>query len=271
MGEVIYLLKLEWLKVYKYKTYWVLLLMFLILFAGVINIGLNVNTEGSLIDIMTYYRFPNVFANFAYVGKWISFFIIGFISVLSISNEFSNRTFRQNIINGLSRKELFASKVLFLVVISLLMSLVFVLFSLLSGLYYTKTYISEDFTPIFGYFIRFFLMNLGFGSLGLLIASIFRKTGISLFLYLAYVFIIEKFLRYVIHAKIIDNNSKLYYPSNSFEDLVPNPMMSMVKNMTGGASNLQFELTSTQAMITATIYIVIFIFISLYFLQKKDI
>jgi ABC-2 type transport system permease protein len=270
MGEIIFLLKLEWLKVYKYRTYWLLLLMFLLLYIGLLNIGMHVTTNESFLDVLAYYRFPNVFPYFAFMGKWVSFFIIGFISVLSITNEFSNKTFRQNIINGLSRNQLIASKVLFLICISIVLSAVYCLLSIASGLYYTKTYIAADFTPIFGFAFRFFLLNMGFGALGLFFASIFRKTGISLFLYLAYIFVIEKFFRYAIHTKIFGSSKSLFYPANSFEDLAPNPLMNMVKNI-AGENKMDFELSFNEATITAIIYIIILIAISTFFLKKRDI
>ena len=72
--------------------------------------------------------FPTVWEYLGYVGNWLTFFFMGFFAVLMITLEYSNRTLRQNIINGFTRVEFYKAKIYFVLAISFLATLYYAAF-----------------------------------------------------------------------------------------------------------------------------------------------
>ena len=116
------LLAIEWLKIKRYPTFWILAGFFLMLLplwnyqisSGIIQLG-----GGNINLFDRAYSFPGVWSN---VGFWGSVFIV-FMSILVIiltTNEFSYRTHRQNVIDGWSRMQFYHAKVWLVVLLSLL-------------------------------------------------------------------------------------------------------------------------------------------------------
>ena len=101
MTSIPYLLKLEWLKIKNYMPFIVLTGMYVFLLPTVMSVGKSISFPKDF-GIDAYYMFPTIWQSLAYVGNWLSYFILGFLSVLTVTNEFSNRTLRQNIISSLT-------------------------------------------------------------------------------------------------------------------------------------------------------------------------
>src|SRR5690606_18571465 len=98
------LLSIEWLKIKRYGTFWVLTGFFVVLmpllnyqiFRGMVTVGGS--GKGGINLLSQSYSFPAVWGN---IGYWGSIFII-FLSILVIiliTNEFGYKTHRQNVID----------------------------------------------------------------------------------------------------------------------------------------------------------------------------
>ena len=198
MENIIYLLKLEWLKLKSYKPFLVLAGMYFLLLPLVMSVGLNFNLPKQLGSMQAYYMFPTVFQTLAYVGNWLSYFIMGFMAVLTLTNEFSNRTLRQNIISGISRTEFYLSKVYFLLFIAVVGTVYYALVALIYGVFNTETVYFSKITENIDFIPRFLLMSLTYMSFGFMLGIVLRRTGIALFLYFAYIMFIERIVRFLI-------------------------------------------------------------------------
>lgn len=271
MASIFYLLKLEWLKVKNYMPFIVLMGMYLILLPSLMLVGKSISFgEKDVFNINSYYMFPNVWQTLGYVGNWLSYFILGFISVLTVTNEFSNRTLRQNIISGVSRTDFFLSKLYFIIAISGVITLYYILIALGYGIVYTETvYMSKvmdniDMVP------RFFLMCLSFMSLGLLLGVTLRKTGIALFLYFAYIMFIERIIRFLIIGKIFGQDVTLYAPMSATNDLTPVPIPKVVEGLTSTAKVRMF-LDPSEAIVVASVFLCIFFYLAYWQLKKRDL
>ena len=89
---------------------------------------------------MGIFNFPYIWHLNTFLSSTIKFFLL-LVIVSMMSNEYSNKTLKQNLIDGLSKKEFILSK-FYTVVVFALASTVFVFFvSLILGLIYS------DFTP----------------------------------------------------------------------------------------------------------------------------
>src|SRR6188768_2181109 len=82
------------------------------------------------------FDFVDIWQNLAWLAtvfKWIPAFVI----IISVTLEYSQKTIKQNIIDGLSKKEFLASKVALVCVISLGSALLLLLLGLFLGLLYS--------------------------------------------------------------------------------------------------------------------------------------
>ncbi len=252
------LLYLEYLKFRYYRAFRVVGILYLLLLPGLLLMTNNI--EGippELGAIDQYFIFPNIWSSLAYLGNWLSFFFLGIIGVLSISIEFENRTFRQNIITGLSRGQFFSAKFLLVLAVATLATLYFCIVALLAGSISTETiYLSKvlEGLPIIG---QFWLMCVGYTSLGLLMATLFKRTGLALFSYLAYSLFLESIIRWAIHFNFFPNTSMHYYPLNALEDLAPIPIPQLAKELMR-SNEVELFLSPEHAIITASIYLFLF-------------
>lgn len=271
MTPILFLLRLEWLKIKNYIPFVVLSAMYLLLLPTTMSVGKNFNSIGKdTLGIDAYYMFPNIWQSLAYIGNWLSYFILGFISVLTVTNEFSNRTLRQNIISGISRTDFFLSKLYFIIAISGIATLYYAIVAFIFGVFNTETvYLSRvleniDMIP------RYFLMCISFMSLGFLLGVLLRRTGIALFLYFAYIMFIERVIRFLIIGKIFGREAALYAPMSATNDLTPIPIPKIVQGMASEAKTKIF-LSPLEAELTATIFLILFFYGAYYLLKTKDL
>lgn len=78
------------------------------------------------------FTFPEVWHTVAYFSSWFVF-IPAVVVIMFISNEYSFKTHRQNIIDGWSRKQFITSKLMDVMIISLLISVLYIIVSMVSG------------------------------------------------------------------------------------------------------------------------------------------
>ena len=118
---MLHLLKIDLKKMTSYRTFWVVCgLYFLTLGFGAASgmeflkwlANLLDNFDQKLnISRIPLYHFPDVWMNLIWFGGLLKV-VLAIMVVISITNEFTYRTLRQNIIDGLSRTEFLVSKIL---------------------------------------------------------------------------------------------------------------------------------------------------------------
>jgi ABC-2 type transport system permease protein len=267
---MLHLLKLEWLKVRQYKIFRVMVIFYIILLPAILLVTKTFNhIPEDLLSKESLYMFPTVWGYLGYIGNWLSFFFLGFLSVIIVTVENSNKTFRQNIITGLSRTEYFKAKVLFIIAICLAATLYYVLVGLAIGftntdtIYFSKIVQEIDLIP------RFFLMSFGYMSFGFFLGVIIKKTGIALFIYLIYIMFIESVIR-GIHMYYVRNISMHLYPMNANEDLVPIPFAKLAEEFLK-ENEFSLFLDPGLAAITVSVYTSIFLFLAYRKIKYSDI
>ena len=193
---------IEWYKLKNYKVFWVLIVMY---FTGVIVLSSGVSfffeflkSKGAEFDgldptIVPFYDFPDVWHNITYMATFFKI-ILAFIVIISITNEISYRTLRQNVIDGLSKKEFLISKMNFNVILALLATLVLFLVGLITGLTYSNV---TEFKYIFssmGFLGAYFIEVVAFLSFVSLIALLLKKAGFAIVSVFMYTLIFEPVL-----------------------------------------------------------------------------
>lgn len=191
---MIRLLKIEWLKLRHYKAFWILSGMYALGVILVCSGGMflmeflknkGADFEGLDPTMLPLYDFPDIWQNITYIASYFKV-ILAFIIIISISNEATYRTLRQNIIDGLSNRDFLLSKFLLILTLSLFTAILLFATGLITGAVYSHVwglkYILQSTEFLFAYALEV----LTYLTFSLMIVLLIRKTGmviVGLFMY----------------------------------------------------------------------------------------
>jgi ABC-2 type transport system permease protein len=185
---MINLLKIEWLKIKKY-TGFVLLTSFFAL--GVVATNYIVyafkkevidKVEGSqLLFSGSQFDFDMVWQSVSYYS---SFFLMlpALLIVILMSNEFTYKTHRQNIIDGWSRAEFLKVKIALAIILAIASTLVIILTSLLFGTLSGTSFSLKGFQNV-GYFL---LKAVTYNMVAVLISLLTKRSGVAIAVFFIY-------------------------------------------------------------------------------------
>ena len=128
------------------------------------------------LGVLGIYDFPLVYHITTYFSALFKFFF-AIVVVSMVGNEYSNKTLKQNLIDGLSKKEFILSKFYTIIFFSLISTIIILLISQILGLIYSSY---DDFIKTIcemEFILAYFLKLIGFFSLCLLLGvRCFSKT-----------------------------------------------------------------------------------------------
>lgn len=207
------------------------------------------------------FDFVDIWQNLGWLSgifKWIPAFII----INSVTIEYSQKTIKQNIIDGLSKREFLASKVALVVIISLGSAILFLLLGLFLGFLYSPVkgmhYILQNITFVGAYGLEVFV----FLCMALFAAFLFRRSGITIILFLLYTAAIEP-----IFTSILKYEYKLdiwYFPVEAINLLIRFPFGKYVLSYGDDQIMLRDVFVSLG-------WAAIFIGLSYWLLKRKDL
>ena len=253
---MIRLLQIEWLKIARYRTFYVftgfyVLLIFLVYygFDKIIHIG--------MLDLSVVYKFPDVWYYVAYVSSWFAP-VLGLLMINLVSNEFTFRTLRQHIIDGLSREEILKSKLLLAAMISLGAGLVALFSGLLFGFTKGGAASGMDIFSEMGYLLRVVWVCFGLMAAAILISLLVRRSALSILIFIAIYWIIEPLV-----GRVWLSDLYPYFPLNSLDEFISSPI---------SFESVQFGKRSTPlgVNIAGLIYPVVFVLASWRIMKTKD-
>ena len=179
-----YLLKIEWLKVKPYRVFWIVFGLYMLSIPLTFWAVSKINFV-ELIKGEDAFQFPFIWHRITWMIGAINFFL-GLIIILNVGPEFTNRTARQNVIDGLSIKEWLFAKIQNIVILTLISSLVIGLLILIFGSIYSSDYDAGDMFSK-SYFIGLHILRmLVYLSFILFLVLLLRKTVIAIIVFLAY-------------------------------------------------------------------------------------
>ena len=222
--------------------------------------------------------------NFPYIWHFNTFvtaifkLFLAIVIVSMMANEYSNKTIKQNLIDGLSKKEFILSK--FLTVISFAaISTVFVFaVSMILGLVYSDY---NELSIIFSdleFLVAFFVKLVGFFSFCLFLGIFVKRSAFALgFLILWQIF--EGFVRGMLRWKVLGSDATDavmgFFPLNSMFNLIKEPFtrLSAVQNVAsqiGEDFELNYHVHWYEILIVLG-WTAIFIYLSYALLKKRDL
>jgi ABC-type phosphate/phosphonate transport system permease subunit len=271
------LLSLEKIKALSYPAFKTLMIIHFLLFFIVVLAVSQIHFSIPGFSVKGLYQFPNIWEYFPWVASWFNIFL-AIVLISLVGNEFSFKTFRQNVIDGLSRNDLIKGKLLLIFTVAIYTFLMVLIAILIFGVIFTKEYslnlIFENSYLILIYFIQ----AIGYMTLGLLFAIIFRNNALAIILFLVY-FPVESILRLFFKAEY-----RPYFPLKIISNLTPKPEFLTIaseKSFTNadGVSSLDFseigilpkDLPLGITLIMATGYIGFFIALSTFLLNRRSL
>ncbi len=225
------LLKIEWLKLRRYSTFWILSSLFAGLFL-LWNYGVNksfISMGGGAGNLLSStYSFPQIWGNMGYLYSWFVVFLCVFI-IISISNEFAYRTNRQHIIDGMERLDFLHAKALLVLSVTISATAFFILTGFVFG------FVNGGGNPFdnFGKVAYVFLYTLNYLSFSAFLTFFIKRSGLSIMLLLAY-FLVESIMSGLINWKFNTYVGNLM-PLQCSDELLPLNALKAINNLTGNA------------------------------------
>ncbi len=222
------LIKTEWLKIKKYPAFWWMLLIVALAYPGM-NYAIYVNgykdqlndeTMGPILQMLANpFTFPDVWQTVAFISSMFVF-LPSIVVIMFITNEYSYKTSRQNIIDGWSRSNFMLAKLIDVLIISVVVTILYAVTAFIIG---NVNAGSDAANPLQGtrYIALFWLQQFAQLSIALLIALLVRRAFLALGIFLFYFFPLEPILVAVLkkHANGIGD----YLPLQISDRLIPFP------------------------------------------------
>lgn len=254
------LLRIELHKLVPYRTVWVILAIYVGLMLLVLYSSSNVTINGRALGSQMY-RLPEFWQTLTYAASFFNL-LFGILMIVVITDEYTFRTFRQQVIDGLSRAELVLAK--FYVILGL--GAVSALFLLLLGLFFGLQHTPQlSAATVFGKMdalAYYFVQAVGYMALALLFAILIKRSGLAIIAFIAYAQVIEP----LIHFRLPDSTDK-YMPVKVLKSLTPMPGQGLLDQLTTPT-----ELLGQQhAAFFALGYIALFLILAYAILSMRDL
>ena len=256
-------------------TTYFILITFISLIASIeFNFG---DFTGRVAD-MGIFNFPFIWHFNSYVAATLKLFL-AIVIVSMMSNEYSNRTLKQNLIDGLSKREFVLSKFLTVISFSLISTIFLFLVSLILGLSFSDyTEVSIIFSDM-EYLLAYFIKLTGFFAFCMFLGVLVKRSAFALgFLFIWW--ILESIARGIMEYRLfrgtdIAENIAQFFPLESMSILVKEPF-TRLGAIQAAAAQMGSEITKDYAIHWYQLLIVVawtflFVYFSLLLLKKRDL
>ncbi len=271
------LLKIEWNKTLNYNVVKVLGILYVLSFLiaiiviPLIELRINMTGESDVLDVASFYSFPVIWDTYAWLASKSNLFL-AIIVIFLAGNEYSYRTFRQHIVDGLSRSELLLGKLIVIGLIALANTLLIFLLGWIFGLIYSSGYFFSDTVSHLYMLGIYFIQAVSYMILALFLTIWLRNKTLSMVVLLVYSIIIEPILRLVL-KKYVWTKLGLFLPVKVVTKLTPIPDNGVVAFIRANAeiNGLTESLPLYLNVILAVVYAVVFYMLAHRILLKRDL
>ncbi|MBX2827823.1 MAG: ABC transporter permease subunit [Flavobacteriaceae bacterium] len=225
------------------------------------------------------FNFPFIWHFNAWVAAWLKlFFAVVIVSI--VANEYSYRTLKQNLIDGLSKKEFLTSKVLTVLLFSVVSTVFLFLVSLLLGLFFSDY---KEIGIIFSdmqYILAYFLKLVCFFSFCMFLGIWVKRSAFALG-FLALWQVIEGIVAIIFQVIRVKTDVDLFetvyrfFPLKAMSDLVVEPFtrfgaVQSAASQLGETFDKNYDLQPLNVVIILA-WTTLFIYWSYVILKKRDL
>lgn len=271
------LLNLELQKLLLNRTSKILIFVsFILPFFVILLSSLKINVFGFFtleLGELGVFNFPIIWHLTTFFASQFKFFF-AIVVVSMIGNEYSNKTIKQNLIDGLSKKEFILSKFYTIVFFSLVSTVLITLISLCIGLYYSSY---NEFSIIIqetNFLVAYFVKLVGFFSLCLFFGMLVKRSAFALaFLFILY--ILEWIIFGLLTWKLDMNTAEKiqnFFPLKSMYKLIDQPFQRVAMSKFPEKAELVYDYAVHWHEITIVLgWTALFVFLSFKLLKKRDL
>ena len=275
------LLSIELQKIYKNKASRILTLTYFILLtfiALIASIKFDLGIFKFHLAEMGIFNFPFIWHFNTYIAAILKLFL-AIVIVSMMANEYSYGTLKQNLIDGMSKKEFIASKFLTVVLFAGGSTFFIFIMSLLLGFNFSSyTEMSIIFSDL-EYLLAYFIKLVGFFSFCLFLGILVKRSAFALGFLLVWN-IIEGIINGILSFKIFPESRTAasimqFFPLQSMSNLIVEPFsrLSVVKNLGNqiGLENIKNYDVELSSLLIVICWTVIFVFLSYKLLKNRDL
>lgn len=256
------LLKIEWLKMKNYTAFVAIGLIFLVCVFGVSFIAYTFNKSAqespAAMLVGSYFTFPNVWHTVSWLSNF-TLFLPGLLIILMLTNEFTYKTHRQNIIDGWSRKEFIQVKIALVFIFSAVATIWVFIVAFAIGLISGGSF---SFDKLY-YIDYFFIQSVSILMMALMISVLVKRAALAIAVFIAYVYILENLVGAIINGLQMKNAADPtrytpfadLLPINATDNLVPFPFFRELLNKAVPHMNIYILLGASLVYLVAYIFI----------------
>lgn len=261
---MIRLLHIEFMKLWPYRSFRILFIIYILLQLGFLMTGRSVvqvdgNDMNSIFNVLA---FPNIWNYYLYFAGIFNI-ILGILVIFITTNEYSYKTIRQNVIDGLSRSEVVTGKILLILSMAVFSTILVFVGTIVAGMAYTENAVLSDAfersSLIFAYFVQCICLL----AMAFLFGTLFKRSGVATLLFLVFIFPLDV----IINQSILRDCCNDYLPvSNMFVKLIKSPYV-LIRSMGEDAQAVPALLP----IIVGLAYTVIFFVINWQTTRNRDL
>ena len=275
------LLAIELQKIWKNRGSRVLTISYFVILsfiALIASINIKIGNFQLHFAEMGIFNFPFIWHFNTYIAAILKFFL-AIVIVSMMANEYSYGTLKQNLIDGMSKKEFVLSKFLTIVLFAFVSTVFVFVMSLVLGYSFSSyTEIGIVFSDM-EYLLAYFVKLVGFFSFCLFLGVLVKRSAFAIgFLFVWN--IIEGIANGVLTFKIFpksDTASQItqFFPLESMSNLIVEPFtrLSVIKNIQTavGDTNVKDYSVHFSSILVVLVWTTLFIFLSYKIIKKRDL
>jgi len=275
------LLAIELQKIWKNRASKVLTISYFVILsfiALIASINIKIGSFQLHFAEMGIFNFPFIWHFNTYIAAILKFFL-AIVIVSMMANEYSYGTLKQNLIDGMSKKEFVLSKFLTVVLFAFVSTFFVFIMSLILGYSFSSyTELSIVFSDM-DYLLAYFVKLVGFFSFCLFLGVLVKRSAFAIgFLFVWN--IIEGIANGILTFKVFPKSSTAsqitqFFPLESMSNLIVEPItrLSVIKNIQTavGDTNVKDYSVHFSSIFIVLVWTTLFIFISYKIIKKRDL
>jgi ABC-2 type transport system permease protein len=224
------ILRVEWMKVKNYRTFWILLAITIAIVPAVTYSLYNLmdnsfpKNKGKSI-LGSPFAFPDIWQTVSW-NSTLTFIIPAILIITLTTNEFTYKTHRQNIIDGWSRGQFIGVKLIEVGLITLLSTIVVMLTALGFGYFGNKVPDSVSVWEGFRFVPFYFVQMLSYSMIAFLLGLLIKRAGLAISVFLMYM-LVEN-IGVAVLRNVYKMNGADYLPEEVTDRLIPQPYFKFV-------------------------------------------